>query len=428
MKQLNVTLATALCGMLTLSSCSEEVMNPESDLTPASQLRIQTRGDANALDGRLYLFDGDGTCVQILSPDEDDEYISSTLSAGTYDIYAVAGPCLTPFSLPVQGNASPESKVTQAEGQAMGDLLMKQHQIRLDEGKTQYVDLQLERKVFKISSVSITSVPENVDQVTVAVSPVYQAVQLNGTYADPDGSCSVSLTDAGEGSWQSASETLCFPSKGKPVITITFRQNGEDKTFVYTGSESFTANHSVAIKGTYNATQGVTIRASLTSEAWGSSKEIDFDFNDYNTLPEAGKTYCGYYVVSADASTHKVVLLSKNNVNYTAPAERAGDNGTTDADWLNSFVTPMANLAKPYLATETDNWRLPTLEECKNFSKNTDYVMSYDENNKSPYYFFLESNILYWGMTKMVNNEPQFNYNTPYSKAVFLRPVIDITY
>jgi hypothetical protein len=66
MRTFNVFFMTALCGVLTLSSCSEEVMNPSMPEPDRGQLRVRTRGEGDeALQSRLYVFDDAGQCVAL---------------------------------------------------------------------------------------------------------------------------------------------------------------------------------------------------------------------------------------------------------------------------------------------------------------------------------------------------------------------------
>ena len=100
MKRFNVLFWAALCGGLSLSSCSEEVINDsmEGELShdkPSGMLRVQTRGGGDAPDvsaGRLYIFNQDASsCLQIINTEAETQSADVILSPGTYHIYAVGG-------------------------------------------------------------------------------------------------------------------------------------------------------------------------------------------------------------------------------------------------------------------------------------------------------------------------------------------------
>ena len=195
---------TAMCGVLTLSSCSEEVMNMEGPSTDSgagqSQLRVTTRGDGDTpFQSRLYVFNAADQCVQQLSPDANGQLVTTTLPAGTYDLYGIGSDDLSHFVWPSADDAIPTMAITVAEGQPMGDLMMGHETITLSDGDHETLDIQLTRKVTHVNSILIHEVPDEVEQVSVAVSPMYQSILLNGTLADPSGTYTVNLMDLGSG-------------------------------------------------------------------------------------------------------------------------------------------------------------------------------------------------------------------------------------
>ena len=416
---------TAMCGMLTLSSCSEEVFNakvPEHGESGEGQLRIVTRGDVEMpLQTRLYIFNDAGQCIQLLSPDEHEQFVTTSLTAGTYDLCGIGSKDFSNFVLPTVEEATPTTEVIVATGKQRGDLLIGHEQITLEDGERENIDIQLERKVTHITSIVIHEVPNAVEQVSVSITPMYRELLLNGTLEDPTGSYTVNLTDLGSGDWEAAPDEMILPSDGHPTITITFTKNETPKSYTYTAAQSINANTNVTLEGTFVGQKGIVLTATMTPQSWNSTpQDITFDFDEH---PIAGQTYQGYFVVSNDPTSRTATLLSQARVNFTAPE------GNTQADWLPVLNSAMSSLEKPTFATATDHWRLPTAAECAIFSKNTDYVITFnEEDGYSPFFFCLDGTTLKWGLSVKTESDIAFYAENSLNKYVVLRPVIDITY
>ena len=415
----------AMCGMLTLSSCSEEVFNsavPEPAESGEGQLRIVTRGDVETpLQTRLYIFNDAGQCIQLLSPDEHEQFVTTSLTAGTYDLCGIGSKDFSNFVLPTVEEATPTTEVIVATGKQRGDLLIGHEQITLEDGDRENIDIQLERKVTHVTSIVIHEVPNDVEHVSVSITPMYRKLLLNGTFEDPTGTYTVNLTDLGSGDWEAAPDEMILPSDGHPTITITFTKNETPKSYTYTAAQSINANTNVTLEGTFVGQKGIVLTATMTPQSWNSTpQDITFDFDEH---PIAGQTYQGYFVVSNDPTSRTATLLSQARVNFTAPE------GNTQADWLSVLNSAMSSLEKPTFATATDHWRLPTAAECAIFSKNTDYVITFnEEDGYSPFFFCLDGTTLKWGLSVKTESDIAFYAENSLNKYVVLRPVIDITY
>ena len=415
----------AMCGMLTLSSCSEEVFNsavPEPAESGEGQLRIVTRGDVETpLQTRLYIFNDAGQCIQLLSPDEHEQFVTTSLTAGTYDLCGIGSKDFSNFVLPTVEEATPTTEVIVATGKQRGDLLIGHKQITLEDGDRENIDIQLERKVTHVTSIVIHEVPNDVEHVSVSITPMYRKLLLNGTFEDPTGTYTVNLTDLGSGDWEAVPDEMILPSDGHPTITITFTKNETPKSYTYTAAQSINANTNVTLEGTFVGQKGIVLTATMTPQSWNSTpQDITFDFDEH---PIAGQTYQGYFVVSNDPTSRTATLLSQARVNFTAPE------GNAQADWLPVLNSAMNSLEKPSFATATDHWRLPTAAECAIFSKNTDYVITFnEEDGYSPFFFCLDGTTLKWGLSVKTESDIAFYAENSLNKYVVLRPVIDITY
>lgn len=449
MKRFCINAFAAVSGILCVSGCAGDVFNEPVGTDPTGELRVMTRsGDENTTPlagASVYLFNSSGACASILTSDASGAYASAKLPAGSYTLYALGGDGLSSLVLPTQAEATPSSVLTLAENQSLGDLLMTQSTVTLDDGESEDVSLALERKVLEMTSVTINQVPDDITGVQVSVGALYGQVQLNGEYvASSSAPCVITLTSQGSGTWAATPQLITFPSKSKPVITITFTADGaEPRSYSYSSDEELLANHKYNLEGTYTEPLGVTITGSITAQAWDSSVTgIAFDFDESNStnssstddpssgndnpssgtgdpsqVPVAGETYKGCYVVSVNTEAHSAVLLSPTDkTNYTQ-------------DGLNKILPYLnSDLASwPSVSGVTGTWRIPTVEEVRIFAFTSD-LMDNVTNFKILYCY--NSAILNSIKVKrlydnsIVVDEP----NTDYGPIYILRPVIDISY
>ena len=423
MKTLSTFFVTAMCGMLTLSSCStEDVNNFTGPSTGSGTVRIGTRGDTDTpLQTRLYIFNEAGRCIQQLAPDEHAQFVTTSLTTGTYDLYGIASDELSNFSLPSVEDATPTTEITVAPDKQRSDLLIGHEQITLEDGDHENIDIQLERKVTHVTSMIIHEVPSDVEQVSVSITPIYQKLLLDGTLDDPTGTYTVHLTDLGSGDWEATPDEMILPSMKKPTITITFTKGETTKSYTYAAAQAINANTNVTLEGTFVGQKGIVLTATMTPQSWNTTpQDFTFDFDEY---PIASQMYQGYFVVANDPINRTATLLAQGRINFTAPE------GNAQADWLPVLNAAMSSYEKPAFASATDHWRLPTAAECAIFSKNTDYVTSFKkETGYSPFFFCLDDTTLKWGMSAKTESGIVFYAESSPYQNVVLRPVIDITY
>ena len=443
MKHLYVQALIAMSGMMYLSGCTGEVVNESAVSEPAGVLRVMTRsGDESTtpLSGAsVYLFNSSGACVSILSSETTGAYASAKLPAGTYTLYAWGGDGLSGLVLPTQAQASSSYALTLAENQSLGDLLMKEKTVTLADGDNETVDMMLERKVIEISSVTITQVPEDISGVQVSVAPLYGQVQLNGDYvASSTAPCVITLTSQGSGTWAATPQLITFPSKSKPVITITFTAEGADpRSYSYTANEALEANHKFNLEGTYTEPLGVTITGTITAQAWESgATDITFDFDESNSgtssteepssgteepsgAPVAGETYKGCYVVSVNTEARTAVLLS--------PTDQSGYTEDTSAKLLPLLNASLASW--PSVSGVSGTWRIPTIEEVRLFAFDSDLMDDVEAQNRKRLFCYNGSDLN--GVEVKRKSDNSIEVQEPkqeFSRLHILRPVIDISY
>ena len=445
MKQYLIHPIAALMGFVCLVSCSEQ----ESDLPSSNhQLRIVTHTrEGEAPLANVYLFNANNTLVRTIQTDATGSYTTASasvkLSADTYTICALNTSDLAHFQIP--DLPTPTSVITKTANQAMGDLLMATASTTLSDGASDQIDMTLQRKVLRLSTISISQVPADVTGVSVSIAPFYSGIQFNGTYVETNPATYTFdlVASTTTGLWQLTPDQFVFPSKGIPTITITFaRGDSETSSYTYTANEALTANNKYNITGTYTEPLGITLAGTIALQPWPTDPTpVDFDFDEQNAsnstptnpstdpttdpseAPVAGQTYKGCYVVSVDESNHTAVLLS--------PTEKQGKDYSNEiqSDWL-SYVN---GIVSSWTSVPDVNgvWRLPTNSEVNAFAYDSDFLHGLISNGSKKYVFFLDNTVLKAVLfskkangysTEIIDNSYSFN------QIYYIRPVIDYDY
>ena len=422
---------TTACGILILSSCSKEVVGEtENESERTAQLRITTRtGETPAVkEGQIYVFNSDGTCIDVLTTDQTTQSASSQYAPGTYQVYAVGSEDLSRFSLPTVANASPTSEIQLNTGSVMEDFLTAHAQVTLVDNVSQQLNLSMARKVISFSNITIKNVPTDVTGVSVTIEPLYKKILLNGTFPDATEAYTVALAKQQDGTtWQILPNQMHFPSKGNTTITIAFTRSTGTKSYSYSTNEELPANHKLNIEGTYSQSQGVTLTGIITGEEWDEDKNITFSFDETNVteepstpptdLPTAGGTYQDHYVVAVNENV--VTVLSNKETNHLDVNEN-----DMEATW-SAINGALASWAAEDGVSGT--WRVPIESEARAFLLDKN---SFDIGTPNNYHYFFKENsiikciIVKWTATGKRSIEGTTNELTLNTR---LRPVMDIT-
>ena len=445
----------AVTGFVCLVSCSEQESDLLSDNQSSNnQLRIVTHtreGEGTStLVASVYLFNGSNEYVRTIQTDANSYTSASAsvkLQAGSYTLIGINASPLTSFQFPESPTLT--SAITQASGQPMGDLLIATGSATLSDGDTRTVDLSLERKVLEISSITISQVPDGVTGVAVSVAPFYSAIKFNGDFVEIDPTtCSFTLTESSTaGVWQATPQQLAFPSKGVPTITVIFTHADETtSTYTYTAEAALSANNKYNIAGTYTEPLGVTLSGTITFQSWATDPTaVNFDFDEHNAasntnpdsgsgsgsgsggsqtsdVPIVGQQYQGCYVISVTSNPNTAVLISPTEKNNY----RVGNGGNWDDVFSNALSTWEADGS-----TVSGSWRMPTLEEFEDLAAYPE-VLGLGFGDSKHYYCFADSSVKVVKIKRLSDIaggiiEVELT-TTDYIPAVYLRPVIDITY
>lgn len=283
MKIQNVFLVTAVSGMMTLCSCGKEVIN-ENSMERNSRLTVLTRSDgegseaAIALPVRLYVFNEEGDCIGTQVREAAETPIEMELPKGTYDIVAIGGADEDRLQLPSQENAEMTSVISLRQGQTLGDLMTAHSNITLASESNNTLSLIMERKVCQIVSVAIHNVPEDAEEVSVSISPLYESILLNGSYHGENGTYTFPLKKQdGTNTWkEDSSDLFLLPSVGNATISVSIG----DSTYSYDCNAEIASNYKISIEGMYTGPSSITLSGTITGTSWAGEESIRFNFNE----------------------------------------------------------------------------------------------------------------------------------------------------
>lgn len=430
----------AFCVVTLLSSCEKISVEDDNEMPSivdgSAKLNIITRGgtgdeDNVVADGRIYIFNTTGKCVQLLSINEESDQTTIQLAPGSYTLYAVGGDDLSRFSLPTASEATPTSVIKLLDGKMMDDLLMASANVELENGETLNQKLVLKHKVICVDEIEIKQIPLTATKVEVSLSPLYNSVQLNGVYpSESTESYKFTLEKEADGdgkTWKIVANQMLFPSKGNPTIKVAITTDDGTVSYSYNAVEELPANYHITIVGTY-VERGVAFTGILTDGGWEGERTITFDFDDEDQVnPIAGHFFKGYYVVSVDEANSTAVLFSSRpGVDYVVPSSNA-----PVSSWLQALNTALAAHEKP-TGLSCGEWRLPTVSEAELIIHNPDAI--YYDRSELPYtsvsFFCLDGNTLKWaeGQTNDYVNYTFLSGTSGFVSGIYLLPAIDITY
>lgn len=389
----------------------------------------------------IYVFDVSGKCVAHKIIADESKEADFSLTAGVYTVYSVAGADADRYDLPSRETATPQTVVSLKEGQKHADLMTAAETVELKDGYDAEVTLEMMRRVFKLVSVCVNNVPDDVIDVSAVLSPFYENVMINGEYAGEGAKESVSLSRVGKTAvWKNDCALFLLPSVGKPVLQFVFTSKTGKKSFVTAGESELTANYKIEINVDYVDVAAPTLKCNIKGVEWGETKQWNFtanasDFTDVEDgdvdialgeAPAAGTVYKGCYVLKSETDGNKTVVTVITPKYMDKLSFTDGDN--------NSIKSAVGEAISKLAVEGIEGWRLPTLEEIKWVKENKSAISSMIGKLSAEYrisglisgfYYYLNGdNIMVYSLNNETNMLPLMNY----TKSSYLRPFATIVF
>ena len=422
-----ILFASAL-AVLGLTACEKTLVDDIADVgngqVENSVLQVRTRAGGYADEATVaypvtvYVFQGE-ECQAVQTIGDEGQTLNIPLTEGTYSVYAVGGASASDYVLPDADDATVTSAIVLKEGKTHGDLMAASATAMLVDGGTNTVTLGMTRKTMLIQDVTIKKIPTAATAVSVTIVPLWQALNVSGTYSTTNGSSTISLTKQEDGrTWQNAASAYLLPPSSQPAsVSVNITIGGTTKTYTYSCSDQLEAGYKINIDGTYTEAVGVNLTGTITGATWLGERTISFEFdengsstvdednnssddengNTIGDLPVVGSIYQGCFVLAStvadDGQSAELTLLSPN--------ETTIGKAYNDASFIGHPEVLEALIDEKLAEADVDgisDWRLPTYDELNVIYAALDAIndiFESDVNASGKYLYDASGTILY---------------------------------
>ena len=417
MKNLGFILTSAL-SVLALVSC-EKNLEVAGAAEGNSTLTIKTRAASNdeklSYPVTVYAMNDEGQCVRRLQLNSADDQLLMKLQPMSYHIYAIGGAVDGDYSLPGQNDAATTSPVSLNDDEQHGDLMTASNTVTISDSEDATLTLTMSRKVMELEDVSILNVPKSVTAVSVALSPIYDDLLLNGSYSTGTSTQTIALTEQADGTtWKNADALYMLPSSGNATVTVKFSRGDAITSYSYASPLALEANKHIRIKGTFTGTDQLSLVGTITGAKWDGTTTIEFTFDENGSAADNGSSsggdsngddddgieegsapalyalYKGCFVNAvADDDTGEydvVTLIHKSQVDISG-------SGKTEA----AILSEIEEALPTFNINGITGWRLPTSEEASTLQRNAANALFREKGGteiSGDYYYYMNGNTL----------------------------------
>ena len=441
-----------------LAACSKDIINDVDDSdaymakTANSLLQVRTTrgvGDATiSYPVQVYVFQGD-ECKAVQTIGDAGQTLNIALVEGTYSVYAVGGASSTDYTLPTKDEATTTTAITLKDSKALTDLMTAQATTTLADGEENTVTLGMERKVMLLQDVTIKQVSTAATAVSVTISPLWENINVGGTYAGTAGTTTIALAKQSDNrTWTTTANAYLLPPSSTPAsIKVSITTASGTKSYTYSTSDELEAGYKLNIEGTYTETVGVNLSGTITGATWKGERTISFNFdegsndnpdnNDNNNsggnndssdnIPTVGSIYQTCYVLSVtdNGDNADVTLVSPNEVtmgkNYAAVTSGIYD----DADKAAAVAAAVDTKIAEADVDAISDWRLPTATELNAIYAAIDDINAAFDTDVNPagnYLYTTAAGAIYY-RTLSLDSEG----NEGFGANARVRPVVTVT-
>ena len=414
MKRLSL-IASAL-AVLGLTACEKTLVDDIEDVgngqVKNSVLQVRTRSGGSSGDAAtvaypvtVYVFQGD-ECRAVQTIGDEGQALNIPLTEGTYSVYAIGGASDDNYVLPDASDALTSSAIALREGHEHSDLMAASATAALVDGGTNTVTLGMTRKTMLIQDVTIKKIPTAATAVSVTIAPLWQALNVSGTYSTTNGSSTIALTKQEDGrTWKNAASVYLLPPCSQPAsVSVNITIGGTTKTYTYSCSDQLEAGYIINIDGTYTEAVGVNLTGTITGATWLGERTISFEFDengssvvddgnggdngnndtpdDTEDFPSVGSIYQGCYVlvstIADDGQSAELTLLSPN--------ETTIGKAYNDASFIGHPEVLEALIDEKLAEADVDgisDWRLPTYDVLNSIYASLDAINEAFESDVS---------------------------------------------
>lgn len=353
----------------------------------------------------IYAFDSNNSCAAVQTVTSATSTPTNvTLAPGTYKLYAIGGLDSDKYTVPSQDAATPTTTIALKDGATEhADIMTAQSgDITLTAGQTSSQTLSLSRNVAMITTVTIDNVPSDVQSVNVTISPLYDAINIDGSFTNRTSvSKTISLAkSATDNTWSCEANAYIFPQGSSTEITYQFVTATATREFKQSTTQ-IAANHKIAIEAKYKQQPTTsTLACTLSGAQWGEDATVSNEIDEAQmtisggtdttkpddsqtsttTEPTADCTATGTApALGAKYGTKMSTYVIKRQVYgdntyvtlvYTWDQGKIATTTLTDQEEIKSAVDAKLSTLNKSSYNNVNKWRLPTIEELQYVADN----------------------------------------------------------
>lgn len=269
-KQIMIILTT----FFLLTACVNHIDDDDDD-KPSDQtfaLHVTTRNTEIKVTYpiHIYAFNAAGKQAGMITVNNADNDCSLSLPEGNYHLVALAGTagCVLP-EIPTRTG----SITLPASNYSTSALMMGSADVALSTANVE-ANILLTYRMARIE-LSLNDIPAAVTAVKVSFSPLYPAINFEGSCTGEGNRAGIACTKEG-GVWK-APVFYTLPGSGQSLtLSIEMTDAEGTKTYGYTYTGKLEAGFPYVLSGSYK--QGFNVNGTITAEGWGEAKSIGFTF------------------------------------------------------------------------------------------------------------------------------------------------------
>ena len=356
-----------ILSVINLTSCEKIELPTEQGET--QKINIETRATANSeltFPVQIFAFKtSDGSLAGQQKIMSENEKVALDLPQGEYQLLALSG--TNDYSFPENPNR--QSEITIPKGYATHGLLRGVADVSVGE-KQGNVHITLSPAVTNMQ-LSLSNIPEEVTAMEVVVSPLHNALKMDGTYLNPDSKVTIEANKTNQtGVWSTTSAYLFGSNRSLTVLSIRMTTPDGQEIYSHTLNLSLENGTPYLINGNFSG--GFSLGGDWDIENWKPSVSIDFDFPGNNSSgeggddPQEGEITVTEIPATCSAWNGHVVVLATNVTSNSADLLLI-----SRKEWINvssangNNPTEAKDLAAEYSEDGLSEWRIPSKDEAR---------------------------------------------------------------
>ncbi|MDR2389863.1 MAG: FimB/Mfa2 family fimbrial subunit [Tannerellaceae bacterium] len=318
---------------------------------PTAKVSIRTRTNLGESPSNLpvhvYAFNTTGQCVAYQILTQADEFLSLTLTAGTYTIAALTGVTSDRYILPNLSDALTTSPLERIDPESEHvEIETGRANITLDNDEYKELALTVNRVVAQVKF-SVFDLPENITEAKISFQPLHSILRMDGLFDYTQfEKINIPLVKNDTINLWETNNTFVFPSDGNVTVGIVLTDGKGDRNYAYNTPIEIKANYKYDITAVYKS-GNPEIAGTITGTDWAGEEIHEFVFG--GKTYRAGDFYRDCYILHVEKDADKNVTLT-----LLSPKQ-----------WESTGTVGVNDLMLKYEHYGIGNWKILSTEEAR---------------------------------------------------------------